>query len=140
MRSGRATFSRWIRKLRERKLQPLWLGEIIVATLAKNSRAVLDAIQELDLKAEIATNNETIMVLPAGVNKATGLAVALDDLGISREAVISVGDGENDTILFEFTGCGVAVADATAVVKSGVSVKTTKRFNDEFLRFTLQHT
>jgi hydroxymethylpyrimidine pyrophosphatase-like HAD family hydrolase len=107
-----------IQKLRERKLEPLWLGEIIVATLAANSQAVLDAIKELDLKAEIATNNETIMVLPAGVNKATGLAVALDDLGIAPEAVVAVGDGENDTILFEFTGCGVAVANAGAAVKA----------------------
>ena len=107
-----------IQKLHERQLEPLWLGEIIVATLAANSRAVLDAIEELDLKAEIATNNETIMVLPAGVNKATGLAVALGDLGIAPEAVVSVGDGENDTILFEFTGCGVAVANAGAAVKA----------------------
>jgi hydroxymethylpyrimidine pyrophosphatase-like HAD family hydrolase len=35
-----------------------------------------------------------------------------------REAVVSVGDGENDTILFEFTGCGVAVANADTVVKA----------------------
>lgn len=107
-----------IQKLRQRKVDPLWLGEIIVATRAENTRAVLDAIQELDLEAEIATNRSTIMVLPAGVNKATGLAVALLDLGISPEAVVSVGDGENDTILFEFTRCGVAVANAGAVVKA----------------------
>jgi hydroxymethylpyrimidine pyrophosphatase-like HAD family hydrolase len=107
-----------IQELRRRKVEPLWLGEIIVATRAENTRTVLDAIQELDLEAEIATNNKTIMVLPAGANKATGLAVALDDLGISPEVVISVGNGENDTTLFEFAGCGVAVANAEAVVKA----------------------
>ncbi len=31
---------------------------------------------------------------------------------------VSVGDGENDTALFAFTGCGVAVANAAAVVKA----------------------
>lgn len=103
--------------LRLRNVEPLWLGEIIVGTRAENAELVLDAIHELDLAAEIVTNHGTIMVLPAGVNKATGLAAALDVLGIAPEAVIAVGDGENDTILFEFTGCGVAVANADAVVK-----------------------
>jgi hydroxymethylpyrimidine pyrophosphatase-like HAD family hydrolase len=94
-----------IERLREQRVEPLWLGDIVVSTRAANARAVRDAIQELDLEAEIAINKETIMVLPAGVNKATGLAVALDDLAIPPEAVVSVGDGENDTILFGFTGC-----------------------------------
>jgi hydroxymethylpyrimidine pyrophosphatase-like HAD family hydrolase len=107
-----------IPNLRQRKVEPLWLGEILVATRSENTQAVLDAIQELDVAAEIVTNNGTIMVLPAGINKATGLAVALDDLGIPPEAVVSVGDGENDTILFDFTGCGVAVANAGAAVKA----------------------
>jgi len=107
-----------VQKLSRRKVEPLWLGKIIVATRAENTGAVLDAIQELSLEAKIATNNGTIMVLLAGVNKATGLAVALDDLDIAPEAVVSVGDGENDINLFQFTGCGVAVANANAVVKA----------------------
>jgi HAD superfamily hydrolase (TIGR01484 family) len=107
-----------VQTLSRREIEPLWLGDIIVATRAANTRAILDVIRELGLATEIATNKGTVMVLPAGVNKATGLAAALDDLGISPAAVISVGDGENDTILFDFTGCGVAVANADAAVKA----------------------
>ena len=36
------------------------------------------------------------MVLPAGVNKATGLAAALAELGLSPHNVVGVGDAEND--------------------------------------------
>jgi phosphoglycolate phosphatase (TIGR01487 family) len=117
-----------VQELRRRKVEPLWLGEIIAATISDNSKTVLDAIGVLDLQAEIATNNGTIMVLPAGVNKASGLAIALDDLGIQPEAVISIGDGENDTALFESTGCSVAVANAAAVVKAKADDVTDRAF------------
>ena len=36
------------------------------------------------------------MVLPSGVNKATGLAAALSELGLSPHNVVGVGDAEND--------------------------------------------
>ena len=36
------------------------------------------------------------MILPSGVNKASGLQAALQALGLSAETVIGVGDAEND--------------------------------------------
>ena len=39
------------------------------------------------------------MVLPSGVNKATGLSAALVELGLSRHNVVAVGDAENDHAL-----------------------------------------
>jgi HAD superfamily hydrolase (TIGR01484 family) len=84
----------------------------------ENAQEVFEAVHHLELEVGIVTNNKTIMVLPAGVNKATGLATALAELGIPARRVVAIGDGENDTALFEFAGCGVAVANAPTTVKS----------------------
>lgn len=83
-----------------------------------------EAVDHLDLEVGIVTNNKTIMVLPAGVNKATGLATALAELGIPGRRVVAIGDGENDIALFEFAGCGVAVANAPTTVKSTADLVT----------------
>lgn len=57
------------------------------------------------------------MILPSGVNKATGLAVALDELGLSPQNVVAVGDAENDVAFLAACGCGVAVANALPSLK-----------------------
>jgi hydroxymethylpyrimidine pyrophosphatase-like HAD family hydrolase len=111
-------------QLRRRKVEPLWIGEIVLATRIENAEEIIAAVRHLDLEVGIVANNKTIMVLPAGVNKATGLAVALDELGIPAGKVVSIGDGENDTALFEFTGCGVAVANAPTIVKTAADLVT----------------
>jgi HAD superfamily hydrolase (TIGR01484 family) len=40
-----------------------------------------------------------VMVLPAGVDKASGLSAALDELGLSPRDIAGVGDAENDEAL-----------------------------------------
>ena len=45
-------------------------------------------------------------MLPAGVNKATGLRTALQELGIAPLNVVGVGDTENDHALLKFCGTG----------------------------------
>src|SRR3974377_2484462 len=50
------------------------------------------------------------MVLPASVNKATGLAAVLPELELSAHNVLAVGDAENDHAFLRASGCGAAVA------------------------------
>ena len=57
---------------------------------------MLEAIRDLGLELQIIFNKGAVMVLPAGVNKASGLAVALARLGLSPHNVVGVGDAEND--------------------------------------------
>jgi len=113
-----------VERLQLRKVEPLWIGDIILATRIENTQEILEAVRQLDLELGIVTNNHTIMVLPAGVNKATGLVAALDELGIPAQRVVSIGDGENDRALFESTGCGVAVANAPEIVKRTADLVT----------------
>jgi hypothetical protein len=57
------------------------------------------------------------MALPPGINKATGLDVAVRRLGMSRHEVVGIGDAENDHSLLEYCECGVAVANAVDSLK-----------------------
>ncbi|MCB9968757.1 MAG: HAD-IIB family hydrolase [Geminicoccaceae bacterium] len=100
------------RELRARGVEPLEIGEIVIATQAPHRRLVQDVIWELGLEAQVIGNRNAVMVLPAGVNKATGLRHALRELGLSRHEVVGIGDAENDHSFLAQCECAVAVADA----------------------------
>jgi energy-coupling factor transporter ATP-binding protein EcfA2 len=57
------------------------------------------------------------MVLPPGVNKASGLATALRELELSTPNVVGVGDAENDHAFLRSCACAAAVANALPAVK-----------------------
>ena len=63
------------------------------------------------LELEVIFNKGSVMVLPTGVNKATGLREGLSRLGSLRAVhVIGVGDAENDHAFLRICRCGIAVA------------------------------
>jgi Cof subfamily protein (haloacid dehalogenase superfamily) len=51
--------------------------------------------------------------IPAGLSKATGLAWLADYLGIAREAVLAVGDNDNDAAMLAWAGVGVAMGNSS---------------------------
>lgn len=105
------------RTLIERGVGPISCGRIIVATWEPHQQVVLDTIRDLGLELEVIFNKGAVMVLPSGVNKASGLHAALVDLGIAPSQVVGVGDGENDHSLLAASGLGVAVANAVPALK-----------------------
>ena len=58
------------------------------------------------------------MLLPKGVDKDTGLTTALNRLNLSPNAVVAVGDGENDLPLLQLCGLSVSVANALPSLKA----------------------
>jgi hydroxymethylpyrimidine pyrophosphatase-like HAD family hydrolase len=110
--------------LRERGIQPLSVGQVIVATFTPHQNAVLDAIRDLGLEHQVIFNKDAVMVLPPGVNKATGLKAALDDWGISPDNTVGVGDAENDHAFLSLCGCAVAVANALPMLKEHADIVT----------------
>ena len=64
------------------------------------------------------------MILPSGVNKATGLRAALDELGLSRHNTVGVGDAENDHAFLSTCGCAVAVAGALPALREKADLVT----------------
>ena len=58
------------------------------------------------------------MILPPGVDKASGLAIALRELSLPASSVVGVGDAENDIVFLSACGQAVAVGNALPQVKA----------------------
>jgi hydroxymethylpyrimidine pyrophosphatase-like HAD family hydrolase len=95
----------FVQRLRERNVAPLSVGRVIVATWEPHGATVLEVIRDLGLELQIIFNKGAVMVLPAGVNKATGLAAILHELELSAHSVVAVGDAENYQAFLHACGC-----------------------------------
>ena len=103
--------------LREANVHPLSVGRVLVATLEPHETTVLEAIKHLGLEYHVIFNKGAVMVLPSGVNKATGLEAALKSMEIAHDRVVAVGDAENDHALLDLCGFGAAVANALPALR-----------------------
>jgi hypothetical protein len=115
---GRPPRLEFVARLRELTRNSVDVGKVIVATSVPHQTAVLQAIQEMGLELQIVFNKDAVMVLPAGVNKATGMDHALQKLGLSPHEAIGIGDAENDHSFLERCECAVAVANAVPAIRA----------------------
>jgi hydroxymethylpyrimidine pyrophosphatase-like HAD family hydrolase len=109
--------ARFVEELKRRGVGPISVGGVIVATWHPHETAVLETIRDLGLELHVVFNKDAVMVLPATVNKATGLKAALKRLGLSAHNVVGVGDAENDHAFMALCECSAAVANALPAVK-----------------------
>jgi hydroxymethylpyrimidine pyrophosphatase-like HAD family hydrolase len=86
--------------------------------------SVRQAIRELRLELQLILNKGALMILPCGVDKGTGLAAALKELDVRPEAVVGVGDAENDHAFLQSCGCAVAVSNALPAVRQRADLVT----------------
>jgi len=111
-----------VQKLMEHGVEPLSVGHTIIATWQPHEAAALAAIAELGLDYQIIFNKGAVMVLPAGVNKASGLIAAFHDLGLSKPNVVGVGDAENDRAFLVGCGASAAVANALPTLRESCDI------------------
>lgn len=116
--------SRLVARLQQEGVAPLSVGHVVVATFVRHEAVVARVIRDLALDAQIVHNKGSVMVLPRGVDKATGLRHAMRELGISAKDAVAVGDAENDECLLAECGCGVAVANALPALRARAQVVT----------------
>ncbi len=114
----------FVRTLRDRGVSPLEAGEVIVATWEPHETTTIDAIRDLGLELQVIFNKGAVMVLPSGVNKATGLRAALDRLLLSPHNVVGVGDAENDHAFMQLCERSAAVANALPSVKDEADIQS----------------
>jgi HAD superfamily hydrolase (TIGR01484 family) len=107
----------FVAQLRARGVAPCSVGRVIVATWQPHETTVLATIRDLGLEMQVIFNKGAVMVLPSGVNKATGLAAALYEMKMSAHNVAGIGDAENDHALVACCEVGAAVANSVAMLK-----------------------
>jgi hydroxymethylpyrimidine pyrophosphatase-like HAD family hydrolase/energy-coupling factor transporter ATP-binding protein EcfA2 len=108
----------FVAMLHQRNLPVLSIGRSILATVRPHEVTVLETIRDLGLELQVIFNRDAVMVLPSGVNKATGLASALKEMGLSVHNVVGIGDSENDHALLNSCDYAVAVANALPALKA----------------------
>lgn len=117
---------KFVAKLRERGVERVSQGRVIVATWEPHETTVLETIRDLGLELQVIFNKGAVMVLPAGVSKATGLACALERLGLSAHNAVGIGDAENDHALLRSCECSAAVSNALPTLKEVADIVTTQ--------------
>jgi len=110
----------FIDRLRRAGVDDISVGRVVVATWRPHETAALATIRDLGLEHQVIFNKGAVMILPSGINKASGLAAALAAMQLSRHNVVGVGDAENDHAFLSYCECGVAVANALPSIKRHV--------------------
>jgi len=113
----------FVRALRQRQV-PVSVGRTIVASWRPHETTILEAIRDLGLELQVIFNKDAVMVLPPGVNKASGLKAALEELGLSEHGVVGIGDAENDHAFLALCECSAVVANALPKLKERADIIT----------------
>lgn len=77
-------------------------------------------------------------IVPMGINKAKGLSILLDKIGMQPSELIAFGDGYNDTPMLQFAGMGVAMGNAAEEIKKAADMVTESN-NDDGVAIALEH-
>lgn len=119
---GKPPPEEFCRLVEEWGVPPLERGEVIAASFIPHESTILRAIRDLGLEMQIIFNKGAVMVLPTGINKATGLQSALTNLGYSPHNTVGIGDAENDEAFLQLCELSAAVGNALDSIKSRVHV------------------
>ncbi len=119
-----------IEALQQRQVEPLSVGRGIVSTEIPYDTIALKVIKEQGLAWQISYNKGAVMLLPEGVDKDFGLRSALNQMNLSSDEVVAVGDGENDLPLLKLGGLSVSVNNAVPILKEASDWVMTKSCGD----------
>lgn len=114
----------FLKEIASRGVHPFSVGKVVFATWRPHETAVLEIIQNLGIEYHIVFNKRAVMVLPSGVNKASGLKRVLKELKISPHHVVGVGDAENDHAFLESCAVAAAVANALPALRERCDLVT----------------
>lgn len=87
----------------------------------------LRAIPGLEVTSSWRNNWE---LMPVGVNKGMAVRMLAEELGLSAEQVMTLGDYDNDLSMIAYAGCGVAMGNADECVKQAARYVTDTNLND----------
>jgi len=114
---GHAPPARLLHALERAGVSPLRRGNLIIQAELEHEAAITKVLRELKTDWRLIRNRHELMVVPPGVDKASGLAAVLKELKIRPSQVVAIGDAENDGPLLQYCGLGVAVNNAVPKLK-----------------------
>ncbi|WP_067282472.1 Cof-type HAD-IIB family hydrolase [Streptomyces jeddahensis] len=94
----------WTEPISKVLLRHPWLSDDELAAAARQAVGSLAAVT--------MSGPGTVELQPCGINKATGLALAAERLGLAPSGTIAFGDMPNDIPMFHWAARGVAMANA----------------------------
>lgn len=108
----------------------------ILAFVPEHEKNLLDNFLD---ECSITSWNETgIDIIPKGGGKSSGIQRYLEMHGIRREETMAFGDGENNMEMLRFVGIGVAMGNASDVVKAAADY-VTDSVDDDGIEKALRH-
>ncbi|WP_198683352.1 HAD family hydrolase [Peristeroidobacter agariperforans] len=124
-----------LQELRRRQVTPLRVGSSIISTAAKYFEVAREALRKLKLHMdyELVTNDDTLLILPPGIDKASGMNEALRELGVSRHNLVAIGNAENDLPLLASAEHAVVVNNAAESIKEAADRVTQGEYCEGFL-------
>lgn len=69
-------------------------------------------------------------LVPKGIDKAQSLSVLLEEIGMTKNEMIAIGDGFNDLSMIQYAGLGIAMENAQNVVKQAADFITLSNEED----------
>ena len=112
----------FVETLRTRGVHVSEVGRVVIATCVPYETLTLETIRDTSLELQIVFNKGAVMVLPTGVNKASGLQAALIELGLSPHNTVGIGDAENDEAFLRLCDASAAVDNALDAVKKQADI------------------
>ena len=93
-------------------------GRVVIGTTRDYEGQVRAAMAASGVTLTLVANRASLMLLPQGVGKYTGVRHVIRMLGLSARDVLAVGDAENDLELFEACGFSACPGDAVEELKA----------------------
>lgn len=127
-----------LQELRRRQVTPLSVGSSIISTKAVHLESVREALRKLKLHVdyELVTNDDSLLILPPGIDKASGMNEALRELGVSRHNLVAIGNAENDLPMLAWAEHAVVVNNAAESVKQAADRVTDGAYCEGFLELS----
>jgi len=93
---------------------------IVHSPSASATPAVIVRLQECvgDRARIVASSPRAVEILMPGVSKARGLARVAQELGVTPQETVAVGDGDNDIEMLQWAGLGIAMGNGMPGVRA----------------------
>ncbi len=107
---GPSPSAEFLEALLRNGVAPLSPGCVVIATERSQAAAVRRAIEQTGAAVHLVYNNDSLMLLPEGIDKRTGLEAAAARLGLALKEILALGDAENDEPMLAACGGGIRVS------------------------------